>query len=918
MAKPIDYSKISDNTLELLANKKYEAIDYSTLPDSELEQVANYIDTYQATSKAQEPEDISKTESFLRGAAQGASFGFADELTAKTESLLSDKEYEQALAESREAYKAAEEANPMTSFAGNIAGGVAIPVPLLGAAATGATTAAKAGKLALAGAGMGAVAGVGTSEAEKLSADTAKEAASGAVAGALLTPAIGLGAPAVAKKAGEIVDSSRLGRSIKGAFTKAEEGQLEKAAEMAVAKATGASDEATKAIETKPRFGSAEYYKQQQLDLNKDTEKFIKDYINPKVSEGGVAGFRNKAYEQVALEAKKAKVSADVDQILAILKPGETTTKESAELLKSLSDDVLETVGARLEVDPTKLKSAEAIEKQKTKILDKVAVAQKKVEQDLVNKSRVEAIEAIKNLSQDKQAPVKMLADKWLEASRIKLQTRAANSARNESIDLINKIENPSLFADPKSPLSMLEQESMIKAEALELAGNILSRDVAEIKPRELSKELQETLTSKYVSSIDEQINSTYKLIPTQDPKTGNTVFVASFQGLGDELVSKPISVSKDLEPLIQGVLEPKEATKYTSKFANELLKEIKQGIKEAGDDIKLSIETNPETKSKIISATVPTSVPGKSQLITAAVPEGVEIPTLKVPAKKDLDFDDIKKILQYADEQLSSRDSLSAGSKEARKRLVELKDKLKSSIKSSSKAREAQEKADKIRTLESEELSRPFQMPISNLNRLRVLDKGAFDKTVQNEARALEQKLLKAGAKEASPEGSMLIQTKEALDKAAQMGMESAPTLKSRLDTLTEKSQELDILRSLYDREELPGGFGALVQRLGLSPTGAALRTSVEAGALSGKVQGKLRQSGVAQGINKLFTLDPATLNATADRVDNVVLKNYLKAMASADGAKKKALAFNLAQQPAMRDLVKDYLGVDFGSEEE
>ncbi|MFN9914626.1 MAG: hypothetical protein ACK53L_18710, partial [Pirellulaceae bacterium] len=104
MAKPIDYSKISDNTLELLANKKYEAIDYSTLPDSELEQVANYIDTYQATSKAQEPEDISKTESFLRGAAQGASFGFADELTAKTESLLSDKEYEQALAESREAY----------------------------------------------------------------------------------------------------------------------------------------------------------------------------------------------------------------------------------------------------------------------------------------------------------------------------------------------------------------------------------------------------------------------------------------------------------------------------------------------------------------------------------------------------------------------------------------------------------------------------------------------------------------------------------------------------------------------------------------------------------------------------------------------------------------------------------------------
>lgn len=106
---------------------------------------------------------VSQTESGLRGAAQGASMGFADELTAALESasgslgLVPDKTYEQAVSESRNAYKAAEQANPNTYLAGQLAGGIGSAVLAPAAAAT------IPGRIAQA-AGMGAVAGYGMNE----------------------------------------------------------------------------------------------------------------------------------------------------------------------------------------------------------------------------------------------------------------------------------------------------------------------------------------------------------------------------------------------------------------------------------------------------------------------------------------------------------------------------------------------------------------------------------------------------------------------------------------------------------------------------------------------------------------------------------------------------------------------------------
>jgi hypothetical protein len=135
------------------------------------------------------PPQVSKTESALRGGAQGLSFGFADEATARLESITKNKPYEQALQESREAYKRAQEANPLTYLGSEVAGGV-LPA-LIPTGATQATGAASLGRLALIGAGTGGLSGLGYSEGETVK-DIAKDVVIGTGLGGAL-PVIGRG-----------------------------------------------------------------------------------------------------------------------------------------------------------------------------------------------------------------------------------------------------------------------------------------------------------------------------------------------------------------------------------------------------------------------------------------------------------------------------------------------------------------------------------------------------------------------------------------------------------------------------------------------------------------------------------------------------------------------------------------------------
>lgn len=144
---------------------------------------------------------IGYAESLGRGALQGATMGFSDEIVGALESAFTDKTYEQARNESRAANAIAQEANPWTYGAGEMGGGLATAlVPVGRVATTGAKLATTLGREALLGAGLGALSGAGYSEAEKtadLIGDTAQGAGLGlATAGAAATlshavPAIG-------------------------------------------------------------------------------------------------------------------------------------------------------------------------------------------------------------------------------------------------------------------------------------------------------------------------------------------------------------------------------------------------------------------------------------------------------------------------------------------------------------------------------------------------------------------------------------------------------------------------------------------------------------------------------------------------------------------------------------------------------
>jgi hypothetical protein len=154
------------------------------------EELEKYVSNLKPISKQPPPPQVSKTESALRGGAQGLSFGFADEATARLESILNkDVKYEKALEESRQAYRQAQEANPITYTGSEIAGGI-LPA-LIPTGATQATGAASLGRLALMGAGTGALSGLGMSEGETVGEIAKDVAIGGALGGGL--PVLGRG-----------------------------------------------------------------------------------------------------------------------------------------------------------------------------------------------------------------------------------------------------------------------------------------------------------------------------------------------------------------------------------------------------------------------------------------------------------------------------------------------------------------------------------------------------------------------------------------------------------------------------------------------------------------------------------------------------------------------------------------------------
>lgn len=163
------------------------------------EEINEDIPTWEDTAAVEtSPTEL---ESFGRGAASGATFGFADELAGAAEAggkALFGKDklvdvldnYRKYRDESRQAFKAAEEKNPASFLAGEVAGGIGTGLATGGAGVAGAVGKTGLKELmkqgAKIGAAQGAASGLGLSEADLAEGDVsgvAKDVALGAGTG---------------------------------------------------------------------------------------------------------------------------------------------------------------------------------------------------------------------------------------------------------------------------------------------------------------------------------------------------------------------------------------------------------------------------------------------------------------------------------------------------------------------------------------------------------------------------------------------------------------------------------------------------------------------------------------------------------------------------------------------------------------
>lgn len=186
-------------------------------------------------------KQYSALESAGKGIQQGTTLGFADELAALSGAAGAkyggDERgfwdvYKDVLGSVRPEYKAAEEQNPISSFGGNLAGGLLVPAGLVGkAAAPGVGFAKQAGNIALTGARAGAVAGLGTSEADLTNGELGQainDTAGGAGVGAGLGLLVG-GSAGLIKGGGkltkDVVGSFPIVQDIKDTITKTRAGE---------------------------------------------------------------------------------------------------------------------------------------------------------------------------------------------------------------------------------------------------------------------------------------------------------------------------------------------------------------------------------------------------------------------------------------------------------------------------------------------------------------------------------------------------------------------------------------------------------------------------------------------------------------------------------------------------------------------
>ena len=214
----MDAHEMSDQELDqlLLGSAKNAKPSEDSISDSDLDKLLSGQPSAEGQS-ANDPS-ISKSESAARGVAQGATLGFADEISGGAEALWKSANgdpkkfgelYKAARDESRANFEQAREKNPGSYIVGEVGGAIASAFVPGMAIAKGAGLAGAAGRAAL----IGGTAGTGYSEGETVK-DVVLDAAGGAVAGGLVGGAARIAAPYIAR------GTSAVGEKVRGSASR--------------------------------------------------------------------------------------------------------------------------------------------------------------------------------------------------------------------------------------------------------------------------------------------------------------------------------------------------------------------------------------------------------------------------------------------------------------------------------------------------------------------------------------------------------------------------------------------------------------------------------------------------------------------------------------------------------------------------
>lgn len=529
-------SDLDEKDIEVVEQPKAKgSLKLSDLDPSHIETV---------TSEAPKADEVSYLESLLRGAAQGGTMGFADEISggveAAAQKLMGEEGdlgdlYRKYREQSRENFKAAETANPRMSTAGNIVGGLATvvaPGAIAGKGAAAALTRLLTDpKLTVkAGAALGGVTGLGTSEADitqgelsEAAYDTAKGTAMGAAGGKII-PTLG---PKLAASIGAGVgyaggdENSSAGDTALNTLL---------GAGMGLAIGKGNEKSGTSVNYLKKLDDALEHF-----DITANAKNLLKEGIKGK-------SYVTKEAEQ-AIDQNVVKVAEDLADTLV------GTAKDASDIQglildKNVKDDVKVALKSVLQERRDSIAKStpigteqEKIKEQALKKLDDMLLGFEKEQVKFVPKAKPP-----KPSAEDK-------AVKALEQKRAELQAKNAALGNNKEVSPIEKVYDPENDAEV---LRMIETGPGKDKKV----PKIVRDEAAELKNLEnLSDEEKAVLALQKIMAQErakaEQLGMSTKLDDITNATDENGLGVVSTRSrtkVGDEIQEKPFAKAYEQE----------------------------------------------------------------------------------------------------------------------------------------------------------------------------------------------------------------------------------------------------------------------------------------------------------------------------------------------------------------------------------